>query len=190
MTPAAATVARAQTAHHAARIHSIIEWARDGIAELELFKIERATGIKTISTPAAPRDNPSADPLAGWVDYNSVGLWKPSNPLRGDGTVHLNTTVDSSQVRTIPIIADDVYNRGLEWYAHHKYLDPPMEIRPSIHQFTAILELLRNRSMYVGLGFLKPHDLRTARTNRWTDHILQNGAIVGADVHGPADTAS
>ena len=79
-----------------------------------------------------------------------------SNPLRGDGTVQLNTIVDSSKVRDMPIIADEVYNRGLEWYAYHKHVEAPMDIGPSIHQFTAILELTTHRSMYVDLGHLKP----------------------------------
>lgn len=192
VTPAAATLARAQTAHHAARIHSRIEWSREAIVELEPFETEQTTNANTIAAPAAPpvNDHPSIDPLTGWVDYNSVGLWKPSDPLHGDGTVRLNTTGDSSKIREIPIIADDAYIRGLEWYARHKYIEPPMEIKTSIHQSTAVLELLRNRSMYVDLGLLKRHDIRTARTNRWTDHILQNGAIVWAEIHSPAGPAS
>ena len=60
-TLAAATIARAQIAHHVARIHSKIERPREQIAELELFKLDRTTGIKTISSPATPlaNDNPA-----------------------------------------------------------------------------------------------------------------------------------
>ena len=65
-----------------------------------------------------------------------------------------------------------------------------MEIRPSVHHFTAVLEVLRHRSMYVDLGLLKQHDIRTARCNRWSDNIIQNGHIVWREIQGPSDIAA
>ena len=134
---AAATLARAQTAHRAVRIHSKIDWAREQIAELEPFEFERTIGSNAVFAPATPpaNDAPSVDPFTSWINCESVGLWKPSNPFHGDGTIHLNTTVDSSKVREMPIIADDLTTAGcngtlttdtlsLRWRSGLRYINP------------------------------------------------------------------
>ena len=64
--------------------------------------------------------------------------------------------------------------------------EPAANIRPSQAQFTAIRELLSCRVFYVDLGLLHPHDIRTSRSNRWTDWIDQKGVPHRAEVHGPA----
>ena len=101
--------------------------------------------------------------------------------------VWLSNTVDTSKWRSVPMMAENEFYRGVEWYMYWKGGDEPAaSIRPSQAQFTAIRELLRCRVFYVDLGLLHPHDIRTSRANRWTDWIDQKGVPHRAEVHGPA----
>ena len=134
---------------------------------------------------------------SGWVCYDA---WHPKYQPEpradhgypaGKDTVHLNTTVDSARVREVPLIADYVFARGLEWYKYyHNGDEPPFHERPSIQQFTAMLELIRCRCGYVDLGLLAPHDIRTARGNRWKDYVEKDGKRVYVEIKGPPDCQS
>ena len=64
-------------------------------------------------------------------------------------------------------------------------VQPPMKIRPSKAQFTAIKELFANRQFYVDFGLLKAHSIRTARGERWKDWIDAGGVPHRLEVHGP-----
>jgi len=99
------------------------------------------------------------------------------NPLHNvDGEmVNMGTTLDGQSSREIPVIATDVYNRGLEYYRWCCWEEPDESIRPSIEQFTCVLEGKRCMSMYCDYSSFAPHDVRIAKSRRF------EGLIVGAD---------
>ena len=57
----------------------------------------------------------------------------------GGDIVWLSNTADSAKLRSVPMLAENTYGRGLEHYMALKHDEPPMRIRPSRAQFTAIM---------------------------------------------------
>ena len=89
--------------------------------------------------------------------------------------VNLGNVIDGRKSREIPVASSDVYNRGMEWYARACWEEPDEAIRPSIGQYTCILEMMRCGSAYADLSLLAPHDVRTAKPRKF------EGLMVGAD---------
>ena len=62
--------------------------------------------------------------------------------LVGD-MVRLGLADDVIKTRKVPLIAETIYDRGLERYFEWVHEEPDLAHRPSIQQMTAVLELLR-----------------------------------------------
>lgn len=56
--------------------------------------------------------------------------------------------------REIAVASEAVYNKGLEWYDHACWDEAAEEIRPSIQQYTCVLELKHCGSMYADYSLL------------------------------------
>ena len=102
------------------------------------------------------------DTSEGTATWNAVKFQpEPARDVASDGVdmVWLSNTVDTSKWRSIPMMHENEFQRGIEWYMYWKGGDEPVaKIRPSQAQFTAIRELLQCRVFYVDLGLLHSHD--------------------------------
>ena len=105
--------------------------------------------------------------------------------------VQLGNTIDDRKGREIPVISVSVYNRGLERYEKICYQEPPTHIRPSLNQFTCILALKAEGSMYVDLSVFAAHSQRTAKSLKLDGLILgADGRLCRVEQKGPPDHAT
>ena len=120
---------------------------------------------KPSSTPASTTPTTPPDLAQVLANLLTARLAPQPEPRAADKseTVWLSNIVDSSKLRWVPMLSDDEFGVGLQWYTNYKFIEPPMKIRPSKAQFTAIKELFANRQFHVDFGLLNPRSIRTAR---------------------------
>ena len=78
---------------------------------------------------------------------------------------------------------DDCWNR----FVAAKQRPPLPEEKPSLHQLTAVLELLRTHCCYVDLALLGPFHIRTMKAWKWIAAVLVNGRVADTEIKGPPD---
>ena len=61
---------------------------------------------------------------AAWQRYHPWPASDPVNDPSGD-IVQLSDAFDSSKLRSVLILAEDAYGKGIEWYAHYKLDERP-----------------------------------------------------------------
>lgn len=64
------------------------------------------------------------------------------------GMVNLGNAIDGRKGREIAVVSAAIYNKGLEWYAYACWDEPGECVRPSIQQYTCVLEMKCGGSMY------------------------------------------
>lgn len=150
----------ARTFYNAARIHAKIIYSRDHCNELWLESHKAATAPPSSSAP--PTVHMIRPPMS------------PDRNVDGD-MVNLGSVIDGRKGRETTVAAPAIYNKGLEWYTYACWDEPGECSRPSIQQYTCVLELKCCGSMYADYSLFAPHDVRTAKSRNF------EGLVVGSD---------
>ena len=77
----------------------------------------------------------------------------------------LHKTADVTKSKEVPLVDPSIFNEGILRYKAAKWVEPPSAIRPSIHQFIAVRELVRVGTCYVDFAIFAPRHIRTQRSN-------------------------
>ena len=141
-TPKDVDVSRARAFFNAARIHAGIIYPR-----ARKNRIWQEQHDASIAPPPATEE---------------VLLHAPTDPTRNVNgeMVNMGDTLDGRSTRLVPVLDVSVFNRGLEHYKYMCWGEPPEDIRPSLAQFSAVMEGKRMKSMYCDYANFAPHDTR------------------------------
>ena len=104
--------------------------------------------------------------------------------------MNLGQTVDTTKSREVPSISAEEYNACWDRYVLWMHRPPLPHEKPSVHQLTSVLELLRSGTCYVDFALMGPHHVRTMKAWRWLAKVWINGEISECEIKGPPDYAS
>ena len=105
-------------------------------------------------------------------------------------SVKLGQTVDTTKTREAPLISDKEFDEHLDRFVVWMHRPPLPHEKPSVHQLSAVLQLIRTGTCYVDFALMGPHHVRTMKAWRWLAKVWINGEVSEWAVKGPPDYAS
>ena len=99
--------------------------------------------------------------------------------------VSLNKTVDITKERSVPLMTSVEYN--VCWNRFKKKMDraPFPHEKPSVHQLTAVRDILRNEGCYADFCLMGPNHVRTMKAWKYLAQIMVAGVVQESEMKGP-----